>query len=79
MALKNNQTPPCSCCGNKQKQYESWYKIIPERVFYDDATYPLNLITSLDIYFICPSCYDEVFKKLIPYKEKVETYWIPQQ
>lgn len=78
MALKNNQTPPCSCCGNKQKRYESWYKIVPERVFYD-ATYPLNLITSLDIYFICPSCYNEVFKKLIPYKEKVETYWVPQQ
>ena len=77
---KEIKTPPCSRCGNIQKTHESWYKIIPERVSYDDDIVPLVYIGgNPSTFFFCPSCYLEVFNKLTPYCEEIKKTWVARK
>lgn len=74
---KEVKTPPCSCCGHMQKTHESWKKITPERVFYNEDIIPLvNINSNPSAFFLCPSCYTKVFEKLTPYSEEIKKTWV---
>ena len=77
---KKIKTPPCSCCGDIQKTHESWFKIVPERASYDDDIVPLLHVSgNPNTFFLCPSCYSEVFNTLMPYYEEIKKTWIARK